>query len=818
MPARATTLHAAGTIYYVSASGDDANSGTQAQPWRSLARVQTALNSNALAAGDQILFARGAVFTGALTLDENDSGTSGAPLTLGAYGSGAKPVLSGLHTLSNWQSLGNNQWKAICSACTAVVPALLTINGTPQGIARWPNLNEADEGYRYITSASGNNSITDSSLSANPNWAGGELVVRSIAWVLDRLTIVTHTGGTLTTATNANYALEPGWGYFIQNHLAALDRDGEWVYNSAEKSITLQWPSNPSTELVEVPVGNTLVEISGSQHIAFQNLELRGAQTDLVRFNDCSHLTLENLDLRLVGDNAINGYACPNLQLSNSAVTDSMNNGLNIDTCANCQISNVTVERIGLLAGMGGNGDGQYVGVRVTGTAGNPAVFEYSTVSGIGYLAVNVAGNVTARYNLVEDWNRVKMDGAGIYSWGVQNVRLEQNIVRNAYGSTAGTPWDNTGTHGIYIDDNSEFVIVKGNAVANVSGSGLYLHNTRSVTVTENLFFNPDETGIQLIDDNLGSYSLENSLITSNTVVAQNVPVMLVESTQTNALFSTLGTINHNRYCDPFGPEQFHVQLPSTGQAAKSFARWKAGHGRDVNSSICAEQYASHLVTGPPGPNRVSNGTFDSNLNGWFGWPGDTLDAQWETGRLDGGSLRLGYNGPAPTIHYDYPIGAVQSGQTYRLQLSGVTVAGAPALTAYLRQGGMPYNRVSNTQPVWVENSRAELELFLEVNATEADTFLIFELNSPGTTVGLDNITLQAVTATTQSTATITRFESNATNTPKSITLSGYNYRGVDGTLYLAGTQVALQPYEAKVFFRGEAANPHFVFLPCIRR
>jgi hypothetical protein len=307
-------------------------------------------------------------------------------------------------------------------------------------------------------------------------------------------------------------------------------------------------------------------------------------------------------------------------------------------------------------------------------------------------------------------------------------------------------------------------------------------------------------------------------LITSNTIVAHNIPVLFVGSTQTNALFNTLGTINANRYCDPFGPEQFKVELPSSGQVTKSFEKWKTDHGRDSNSSVCAEQYASHVVTGAPGPNRVGNGIFDNNLNGWFGWPSDTLDAQWETGRLDGGSLRLGYNGPAPTIHYDYPIGAVQNGQLYRLKVSGVTVTGSPNLTAYLRKGGEPYNRVSNTQPVWVENSRSDLETFLDVNANEADTLLIFELNSPGTVVGLDNVVLQTVTATVQTLTGITRWESNATNAPKTITLSGYNYRGVDGTLYLAGTQITLQPREAKVFFRGEAATPFFVYLPCIRR
>ena len=78
------------TFYVDARSGSDANSGTSANSaFASLAKV----NSLELQPGDTVLFARDSVFQGGLNL--RASGTSSAPITFGAYGSGADPVFTG---------------------------------------------------------------------------------------------------------------------------------------------------------------------------------------------------------------------------------------------------------------------------------------------------------------------------------------------------------------------------------------------------------------------------------------------------------------------------------------------------------------------------------------------------------------------------------------------------------------------------------------------------------------------------------------------------------------------------------------------------
>lgn len=88
--ALATSLvNAAGTTYYVDCSAATNGNGTQASPWNNLSTV----NRTTFAAGDQIFFKRGATCVGQLW--PKGSGVSGNPITVSAYGTGARPVIDG---------------------------------------------------------------------------------------------------------------------------------------------------------------------------------------------------------------------------------------------------------------------------------------------------------------------------------------------------------------------------------------------------------------------------------------------------------------------------------------------------------------------------------------------------------------------------------------------------------------------------------------------------------------------------------------------------------------------------------------------------
>ena len=91
--------------YYVDPSSSGTNSGTFANPWKSL----SAINQSVLAPGDFVLFKRGEKFTGTLTITK--SGTSGNPITFGAYGTGADPLFWGTgSTISQLFYLNNRSY------------------------------------------------------------------------------------------------------------------------------------------------------------------------------------------------------------------------------------------------------------------------------------------------------------------------------------------------------------------------------------------------------------------------------------------------------------------------------------------------------------------------------------------------------------------------------------------------------------------------------------------------------------------------------------------------------------------------------------
>ncbi len=91
-------------FYLNSIDGSDSNLGTSPQsPLKSL----VALRMLRLSPGDRVLLARGQVWREMLTIDSQWVGTSVAPITLSAYGSGPAPIISGTDLVSGFKMAGN---------------------------------------------------------------------------------------------------------------------------------------------------------------------------------------------------------------------------------------------------------------------------------------------------------------------------------------------------------------------------------------------------------------------------------------------------------------------------------------------------------------------------------------------------------------------------------------------------------------------------------------------------------------------------------------------------------------------------------------
>src|SRR6185312_13985949 len=88
------------------------------------------------------------------------SGTSSLPIVLSAYGTGNKPIITALMTLSGWTYLGRGIYESsiISNAGTSV--NMVILNGNVQQMGRYPNADDPNGGYLTYQSHNGQTSIT----------------------------------------------------------------------------------------------------------------------------------------------------------------------------------------------------------------------------------------------------------------------------------------------------------------------------------------------------------------------------------------------------------------------------------------------------------------------------------------------------------------------------------------------------------------------------------------------------------------------------------------------------------------------------------
>src|SRR5678816_2371348 len=108
-----TAGFAGGKTYFVSNAGSDAANGlSTGTSWQTISKV----NSSTFKPGDTILFKRGDTWREQLTVPS--SGQAGRPITFGAYGAGAQPIINAANVMGGWTNAGSNQWWIVCPNVT----------------------------------------------------------------------------------------------------------------------------------------------------------------------------------------------------------------------------------------------------------------------------------------------------------------------------------------------------------------------------------------------------------------------------------------------------------------------------------------------------------------------------------------------------------------------------------------------------------------------------------------------------------------------------------------------------------------------------
>ncbi|HEY0432969.1 MAG TPA: hypothetical protein VGC95_03815, partial [Chitinophagaceae bacterium] len=121
---------ASSTTYYFSTSdGDDSRTTAQAQssstPWKTLTKLNSFFSS--LQAGDVVLFKSGDVFYGSINVTK--AGSSAALISFGAYGSGPRPVITGMTDATSFTSVGTSLWESAAISNGATSALQVFVNG-----------------------------------------------------------------------------------------------------------------------------------------------------------------------------------------------------------------------------------------------------------------------------------------------------------------------------------------------------------------------------------------------------------------------------------------------------------------------------------------------------------------------------------------------------------------------------------------------------------------------------------------------------------------------------------------------------------------
>jgi hypothetical protein len=841
------------TNYYISAAGNDANNGTsQATPWKTIAKLNLSTTWTSINPGDSILFRRGDTFIGPLI--PGRTGTATARFNFGAYGTGAKPIITGFTTLSSWTLASTGIYQTTISGGLSTSLWLVTINGAIQRMGRFPNADSANGGYLTATSVNNTSlTITSTGLPTTINWTGANAIVKKNDFILDQCTITAQTTNTITytnppagqipTTVDNTYGAKVGYGFFIQNDIRTLDRFGEWYYNPTTKVLSVFFGNaTPSAYTVKTSIVDTLINCGGQNgrtarnYLSFSNLAIEGGNDFGIFGKDNNTITITSCDFNANKD-GINLWAVPNQVVQYCTFTNTLNNAIQLRarTFSGTTVRKNTISKCALFAGMGRSGDGYYNGIMAV---GDNATIEYNRVDSIGFNGIQFGNtNQYVQYNYVTNFCMTKEDGGGIYIYNTTQTYTNRNITNNivlyAIGNTTGTTHPtSSNTRCIYLDGTSSAINVLNNVAAYSPTDIVLMNSNQNVRLTGNIFYSAPY-GVTFFKYGGAFQPLANITFTSNIVVPtlenihyrnQDNPVTL---SMTNDIRSIVAKFDSNAY-RPSIQGMLKV-IQGDGASYKDYVPfslkgWQTllGSSNELNSKI-TDSLKGYTSVSLVGANKTTNPTFDANITGTTGNPSGNVT--WDnTSKITGvGSVKIATTtldslwstSTSNTTTVYQIVGAVTAGKKYIAKSSTRATTTYGYARVFLQNSSG--TTISNISYIYFDTAIINHEVLLTCTTTaSSNARYVISFSKTQSPIYLDNYYLYEATATSVALSTAVNFQFNADSVAKTITLVGTWKDMKTGTLYtgsitlqpFTGVLLTLQPNSPLKLSRVIKANP----------
>lgn len=350
--------------FFVATDGKDSNRGTQAAPFATPEKARDAIRAwrqgaPGRATAPVTVFLRGGTYrrTRSFTLEAQDSGTPGRPVTYAAYNGeqvrlvgGVDLPATGFEAVSDeairnrlpagsrdivrefdLKALGITDYGQIVQTGyglpRTVTPPELFFNSKAMTLARYPSTGFLAAGQVIDPGGNPRSVLGDPDKMAaefakgatfkytdpRPStwtdtsdvwmqgywfyeWADGNLQIKAID----------PAAQTVSTKTASMYSVKAGQRYYYYNVLEELDSPGEWYLDRATGKLYLYPPSDLTGASVQLSLlADPMAVLNGCSNVTFSNLMFEGSRGDGIVITDGTSNTVTDCTLRLLGGRAV---------------------------------------------------------------------------------------------------------------------------------------------------------------------------------------------------------------------------------------------------------------------------------------------------------------------------------------------------------------------------------------------------------------------------------------------------------------------------------------------------------------------------------
>lgn len=568
------------TNYFVSNLGNDSNDGlTESTAWKTLKKVND--NMNIFSSGDIIAFKGGDLFYGSIIVNNRNG------ITFTSYGTG-KATLTGGKEIEGWTNIGNNIWES--PSTDKIHQVFKDKNVLSQ--ARYPKIVSdfsPQSNYYKITSKVSNTIFKCTNLIGFPNLVGASAQIQGADWRFTSCKIIgfNSSTGQVTLSKAPSNGADVGDFFFVINDYDLMDSSGEWVYENDKLFInSISTPTNI--------IGNTLdaigIDINGSDNILITGLSFKYYTKQGIKARKSNFLKVENNEFIYCYETGVYTIVSLNSIIENNYFKGGMQNAIDINhnqthsTNSNSNVNKNTIYEHGILKQATARNFDIVHAIRLHGMNHK---MSYNTLEKIGYNGVRIYGsNTNVENNFIKDFCLTAHDGGAIYSQSntfsgttVDGSIIKNNIITNR---DLGNKWF---ASGIYNDDRSKNMKVIDNTISNTY-YGVFLHNTKGITLKGNHIYNSREEGLSLVEDSRGGNGeMVNNVITNNEffLLKTNVPVLKLRNGNWNHY--DFGSFNDNKYWNPYFDKMMRLKTNSIKGVNKTLTEWQGLSGQDSKSN-----------------------------------------------------------------------------------------------------------------------------------------------------------------------------------------------------------------------------------------